>query len=699
MNPIYRKRNIFFFAALVLLLITLFANRSIISVGRAANTQILYFPLVYNPPEPPEWIGPYGGFVVGLAVAPSQPTTLYAGTWGSGIYKSSDAGATWVWKSTGLGYSQINSMVIDPYNAQVAYAGTYTGKVYKTVDGGEHWFQSSTGIQESAIVYSMVIDPTDNENIFIGTRGVSNNGGPPWNGVLYRSTDAGNTWEPKLTNVGGKSQEDWAYAVTLHPKYPNQIYAATHEHGVYRSWDSGKNWQAVNNGLTNLSTRGIVVNPSSGETHPVLYTGVWTWDGAFRSNDGGDSWFQRDASSTNTRLYSLAINPKDTFIVYASTFSGGVLKTADGGNTWSIVGLKDYEIPITAIDPQTPQILYAGTNGQGLYKSFNAGANWQRSQQGLHATRVSALQIWPDNAQRLYASLKGDSVQQSGDGGQTWSLLGTNLGDRYVLGLVMRPDQPRVMFALTETAGLYRCDLEGTCWQKISINFPAITQTAFEPGHPFAVPPLLDEVDAEPQAVTATPALLALRFAPSAPQTGYLGTAGAGIYKTLDGGGTWFAAGLSGSRIVNVAVNAGNANQVFAASDTKIWRSDNGGANWADTGLSGLNIFALAWDGAGNLYAGTSNGIYLYTLTGWVHLGLAGVSVTALVAHPTNPGVIYAGTLNGLQITRNAGATWNRGPLELNGLTISALNFDPADASQIFISTTTQGVLHMYDWK
>jgi len=694
-----RKKFSLVFIAFFLLLYAILTGHLAPVSGQTTNLYSLFFPLVFNPPEPPVWIGPNGGYIIAVAVAPSQPEVIYAGTWGSGIYKSTNGGVTWVWKSQGLAHPYINSMAVDPHNAQIVYAGTYTGKIYKTLDGGETWFQSSTGIQDQAIVYSIAVDPLDSENIFIGTRGESNNGGPPWNGVLYRSADAGESWEPKLTNVGGSSQEDWVYSVTLHPRFPYLVYAATHEHGVYRSLDYGKHWEAVNDGITSMSTRGIVVNPNSGEVKPVLYTGVWKREGVFRSNNGGDDWFQVDDSSKDTRIYSLSINPKESFYVYASTFSGGVLKTSDGGISWAIVGLKDYEIPITAIDPLTPQILYAGTNGNGLFKSVDAGINWQPSQQGLHATKVSALQATPGNSLQLFAGLAGDGVKKSADGGQNWDILGTNLGDLNVLGLVMVPNNSQILFALTETDGLHRCDIGGTCWQKINIDFPLTIQTALDPKHPLATPPLVDDELATSNAIMATPALLTMKFAPSFPQIAYLGTSGAGVYKSVNSGNIWNAAGLSGRKIVSLVVAADDFNQVFVASDTQVWSSDDGGINWTDTGLVGVNIYALTLDPSGNLLAGTSNGVYQRIQTGWMHLGLAGLPVTAVAAHPNKVGWLYAGSSDGLRTSRNAGQSWDAWPLELDGITVSAIDFDPVDPDWLFISTMTQGVLQMQDWQ
>ena len=686
------------FAILCMSFILAVSSREV--TGRANDHYFSYLPVVLKPPEAPAWIGPDGGFVIAVAVAPSQTSTIYAGTWGSGIYKSTDSGATWVWKSQGLGHPFINSLAIDPHNAQIVYAGTYKGKVYKSIDGGENWFQSSTNIQEDAIVYSIVIDSLDSENIFIGTRGLSNDGGPPWNGVLYRSTDAGNTWVPKLTDVGGSAQEDWVYSVTLHPRYPHLVFAATHEHGIYRSLDFGKHWEPVNAGITSMSTRGIVVNPGSSEMFPTLYTGVWKWEGVFRSNNGGLVWFQENDSSHDTRIYSLSINPQAGSTVYAATFSGGVLKTSDGGRNWSIVGLEDYEVPTTAVDPEYPGFLYAGTNGNGLYKSTDAGDTWKPSQNGLHATQVNAFQVSPTNLHPFYAAPASEGVKYSSDGGQTWNRLGSDLSHLEIYGLEIPPHQPQIILALTSTDGLYRCNLQGTCWEKVQISLPLSAQFTIEAGHPFWKPALQEELsDPSPMAVMGTPALLALKFSPSNSQIAFLGTSSAGVYKSVDGGHTWSPSGLSNHQVSSLAIDLNNPNLVYAASSTQVWSSANGGGNWTDTGLSGVNIYALAVDQAGNLYAGTSNGIYQRAFAGWAHLGLAGLPVTDLIARPDKIGWLYAGTSDGLHISRDAGQTWDRGPAELNGITVRGITFNPTDPSYIFVSTQTQGVLRLQDWK
>ena len=110
---------------------------------------------------------------------PTNKDTLYAGTWGAGVFVSNDAGNSWQPKNVGLNNLYINSMAIDPFNPRILYAGTYRDKLYKTTNAGETWYQSSAGIQKDAIVYAITIDPNNADILFIATRGENLTGAPP----------------------------------------------------------------------------------------------------------------------------------------------------------------------------------------------------------------------------------------------------------------------------------------------------------------------------------------------------------------------------------------------------------------------------------------------------------------------------------------------------------------------------------------
>lgn len=140
----------------------------------------------------------------------------------------------------------------------------------------------------------------------------------------------------RWTQTGGPGGGD-VRVIAVDPKTPATLYAGTYYGGVFKSTDSGTNWRSVNTGLTtNLNVNTLVIDPA---TPTTLYAGT----------DGGD-WGT----------------------------DGSVLKSTDGGASWSAVntGLMDLDINALVIDPITPTTLYAATSN-GVFKSINGGANWR----------------------------------------------------------------------------------------------------------------------------------------------------------------------------------------------------------------------------------------------------------------------------------------------------------------------------------
>lgn len=650
---------------------------------------------------PPEWLGPDGGLIPAVAVDPQSPNIVYAGTWGAGVFRSTDGGSTWREVSRGLGNRYINALGIDPDNPSVLYAGTYQGKLYKTIDAGQSWFLSSNGIQEQAIVYSIAVNPASPNIVYIATRGVSNNDAAPWSGVIYKTEDSGATWQPVLSDLAGDSQQDWAYDLAINPNSTNIIYAATHQHGPYRSTNSGRDWSSITHGITNYSTRAIVVDPQSGFPS-TLYTGVWTKSGVFKSTDGGKTWSLKSSGISGANIYQMDIDPFQTNILYAATYNMGIMESRDGGSTWTLSGLQDDPIGTVVVNPVDSQVVYGATAGDGLFISKDRGESWTHSQTGLQATNVTGMVVQPDNPATLYAGLKGGGVAKSSDSGSTWSEMNTNLGDKFINALVPNP-AGSTLFALTNSAGIYRCDISaGNCWVRSEIYGPApagpvqassaftrreeLLGQFYDPGNP--------EPAAAPNASSAP--LLSMTFAPSNPAIAYLGMQEAGLYKSTDGGTSWGPVGLLPLSVWGLTVQPDDPNQVYAATSQVgvVKASMDGGATWTDLALPGLTVYSVKLTPNGDaLLAGTDNGLYRYTPQGWTPDGLSGQTVMSIAYPPGIPGVILTGTTTGAFVSRDNGTTWTPGPAELNGLTIQGISFDPVNPSQVYFSTTAHGIL------
>jgi photosystem II stability/assembly factor-like uncharacterized protein len=202
------------------------------------------------------------GVVLGIVIDPMTPSTLYAGMVDYGVYKSTDAGRTWA-ASTGLPMPiTVHAMAIDPSDPSTLYAGAFVacyvpgscgdGGVYKSTDAGRTWVSSGLTTNLGGVI-SIAIDAMTPRTLY-AAMGYGLGG--------YKSTDAGTTWNritfpfPNDTNV----------TLTIDPRAPTNLYAATIDHGAWKSVDAGTTWSYLG-GPRGFGT--IAIDPIS--PHHRLY--------------------------------------------------------------------------------------------------------------------------------------------------------------------------------------------------------------------------------------------------------------------------------------------------------------------------------------------------------------------------------------------------------------------------------------------
>ncbi len=694
-------------ALLCLALAAFFAFHRSAQPGLAEGQQRHYLPMMQRG-SPAAWIGLHGGSITCLVYDPLNPQIVYAGTWGAGVFKSSDGGLTWQPSSQGLGNLYIQSLAVDPLHPTTLYTGIYKEKLYKSVDGGLTWFLSSNGIQAEAIVYAIAVDPLNSQILYIATRGISNNGAAPWNGILYKSYDGGASWWPKLENIGNNPDDpfqDWIYSLAISPTSPNLIYAATHEHGAYRSTNYGEYWQEINGDpegedtmILDESGRAVVVQPDP--TRAIAYIGVWHGAGVYKTIDGGAEWQHLNLGLYYVSIYGMAHDNLQPGTLYLATGRHGVVKSTDGGTTWAVKGLAETLVYTVAIHPQQSNRLLAGTNGGGLYRSDDGGETWAHSQDGLENAYVNALLIDPLTPGLLYAAQYGAGFAYSEDHGETWLQMNNSLSDLFLEDLIAHPTQPYTFFALSRSAGLFRCNLaSGPCWEPVTAGLPTQAElTSLLPAD-FASP---ENARFMPDQPDAPATLLSMAFSPADPSVAYLGTSGMGIYRSTNGGLTWQETSMKTQTVSTLAAHPTDPLTFFAATNdddgsADVWATSNGGNTWQRLGMPGGYAFSLVVSADPLLiYAGTHNGVYRFDGLSWAALGPAGETVTALVMHPDDPQRLYAGASSGAYISYDAGQTWQPGPAALAGISVQAITIDPADPAVVYFSTSTHGILRVH---
>jgi photosystem II stability/assembly factor-like uncharacterized protein len=296
------------------------------------------------------------------------------------------------WTTNGPTGREIQALAIDPANPDTLYAGTYGGGVFKSTDSGGTWNAANTGLT-NAYVFALVINPVSSATLYAGTHG----------GGVFKSTDSGATWA--AINTGLTTPHVTALAID--PSAPATLYAGTFDRGVFKSTDSGGRWAAFNNGLATLYIDSLAVNPAAPAT---LYAGAFGPQ-VFKSTDSGGTWAHTGAGPNDPwgygSAYALAVSPATPATVYAAT-DYGVFKSTDGGGSWAAVDTDLISAVVAvAIDPANPTTLYAGARGRGVLKSTDAGASWTAMNAGLTNPFVNALAIDPSTPARIYAGTDG----------------------------------------------------------------------------------------------------------------------------------------------------------------------------------------------------------------------------------------------------------------------------------------------------
>ena len=607
-------------------------STSIIQLVRGTITArfvlaLLLFGLPANPEAQPQnfWQqtnGPNGGSVQAFAINSSGD--IFAGTFGGGVFRSADNGATWTATNSGLTDPFILALAINQ-NGNI-FAGTDGGGILRSVDNGSTWSQASTGLA-NLVVQAFAINASG--HLFAGTAGGafrSTNNGGSWTeinnglanknvralvinssghifagtvGGVFRSTNNGDNW----TQVNNGLSNTDAYALAINAS--GQIFAGTNG-GVFRSPNNGDNWTPKNIGLTNNNIRSIAINASG-----HIFVGT-EGGGIFRSLDNGENWASVNAGLTNKDVRALAINSNGH--IFAGTFNGGSFRSLDNGANWSNVntGLGSTRVLSFAINSNGH--IFAGTFS-GIFRSTDNGSNWTPMNAGLTNSEVRALAI--NSTGQIFAGTNGGGVFRSPDNGANWTAANSGLTNRGVLAFAINSSGQ--IFAGT-SGGVFRSNDNGGNWTAANNGLTNATVLSFAinaSGHLFAgtnggVFRSTDNGDTWTAINNGLTNLVVQALAINANGHIFAGTNGGGVFRSLNNGANWVQAndGLTNKAIAALAINckgeilAGN----YPAGGSGVFRSMDNADSWTliNTGLTNTYVRALAVDSSGFVYAGTS---------------------------------------------------------------------------------------------
>jgi photosystem II stability/assembly factor-like uncharacterized protein len=366
-------------------------------------------------------VGPFrAGRVSAVSGAVGEPGVAYAGYPAGGLWKTSNAGATWepIFDSV-TSVSSIGSVAVAPSDTNVVYVGTgdvFGGAsegdgVYKSTDAGRTW--RHLGLDSTTQIPSILVDPRDPDLVMIAAQGDPRTLGGQ-RGV-YRSTDGGRNWTRTLYVDDQIGVMKLASAADR----PDVVFATTDRHynppvpqrgppngpsgtSVYKSTDRGVTWHEVTGGgLPRLEGRTSIAVAMHTNAQRVFFIGNF---GLWRSDDGGATWRQMDADDRrigngqggyNCGVYVSPANPDVVITVNTSSYI-----STDGGSTFTgFKGAPGGDDPQQLwIDPTDPQRMVMGVD-QGAIVTLDGGRTWsswynQSTEQVYHISVDSSFPYW-----------------------------------------------------------------------------------------------------------------------------------------------------------------------------------------------------------------------------------------------------------------------------------------------------------------
>lgn len=347
-----------------------------------------------------------GGDVRTFAFHPKDSKTIWAGgsNGRSGLWKSTDGGASW--KQIGRGLPESNAaqrIVVDPSAPDTLYMVTRRGG-YKSINGGDSW-EPFGGVVADAEIESLTLRASD--ALFAGT-----------NKGFFRTSDGGQSW----TRVGGGLPRFIVTALAVHPANPEVMWAGASSAGIWKTTDGGKTWTEANRGFSAAWIEDVW-GDASGRIFAQVNRGLFRTDGK-----GGWVELLQPFSDDKARLNTVVFDGK---AIHAG-WSWSYYRSMDGGANWSEI-VKAFQEPRPIFssvvpDAKNPKVLYSAdgdTSGDepAIFKSVDGGVKWKPATRGVAGSGIVSLRA--DAGGALVALSKEGKLYRSVDGAATWTSAGS----------------------------------------------------------------------------------------------------------------------------------------------------------------------------------------------------------------------------------------------------------------------------------
>jgi photosystem II stability/assembly factor-like uncharacterized protein len=402
---------------LLLALILVSYSLDLSSQNHSAKSSIPDLNIIFKPMK---WrnIGPFrGGRSVAVSGVIGDPMSYYMGTTGGGLWKTDDAGQHWYNISDGyFKTGSVGAVEVAVSDPNVVYCGmgehavrgvmTHHGDgVYKSTDAGATW--KKMGLDATQHIAGIAIHPQNPDIVYVAAQGAlyskSSERG------IYRSTDGGISWK-KILYVDDKTG---CSHISMDMNNPRILYAAMWEHGrlpwkvlsggpgsgLYKSTDGGDSWEKIQEGLPKeLGKMSISVSKANSNKVYALVESdsEKAQGGLFVSDNGGKNWSKvsGDNRLVQRAWYYIEVfaDPQNENLVYV--LSAPALYSIDGGKSWDEITGTHMDFHHLWINPNNPKNMVIANDG-GAAITFNRGKTWS-TQDNMPTAQMYRINV--DNA-------------------------------------------------------------------------------------------------------------------------------------------------------------------------------------------------------------------------------------------------------------------------------------------------------------
>jgi photosystem II stability/assembly factor-like uncharacterized protein len=653
-------------------------------------------------------VGPFrGGRALAIEGVPGEPNTWYFGAVAGGVWKTTDGGGNWTPLFDKQDISSIGAIAVAPSDHNTIYVGTgeaairgdttYGTGVYKSVDAGKNW--KNIGLRDTRQIGALIVHPKNPDIALVAALGHAF--GPNAERGIFRTSDGGKTW----TKVLFKDENTGGIDLAFDPKNPNVVFASLWQarrqpwffssggpgSGLYKSEDNGVTWkQLTGHGLPDglLGRIGIAVsNADSSRVYAIIEAKE---GGIFRSEDGGETWKKvNDDGRFRQRAWyfsKIYADPKSPDTVYV--LNTGAFNSVDGAKTFNLLPARHGDHHGLWIDPNNPDRI-GNANDGGASLSTDGGKTWttQNNQPTAQFYHVATDNAFPyhiygaqqDNSNVCIASRTDSGVIGPEDwypagGGECgfvlpdprdWRVIYSNSEgyiNRYeknreesrdvsvvpldnsghgaadlvhrfqwVSPLIISPHDPDVLYTAAEC--VFKSSDQGASWTQISQDLTKNDKSKQQPSGG----PLTNDITS----VEYYDTVFALAESPKQQGTLWAGTDDGLVQVSTDDGKTW--ANVTPkmpewSTVSIIEASPHDAKTAYVAVDRHR--------------LDDFKPYLFKTNDLGKTWSAISNGIP------------DGAYTRAVREDPKRKGLLYAGTELGVYFSLDDGAHWQ--PLQLN---------------------------------